>query len=574
LSREEYKVNDFVELRRIIAVVFRRWWLVALLTLLAAVIGYAISLQLDPVYEATTSVIVGQSIQAAKIDSRDIQTSERLALSYADIARRQPILAATVESKGLDYSWEALRKRVQVGIVPDTQLLEISVEAYSPEEAVEIADEIANQLVLLSPASLQNDEDESTTLFVQQRLQDLQKKIETNQGNLDELEGRLDRALNTDEKAEIQAEIDKLESLILDWNNAYATFLAFVGSEESSNNIAVIEEAHAKSNPIRPSKRLNTIIAGAVGFMLALGVIFVLEFLDDTLKTVDDIRRDLNLTPLGTIEQFGSRDFRERMIVSQDPFSPVAESYRMIRNNIQLMSVDKPEKSILVTSPAPGAGKSSVVINLGIAMANNGNQTTIVDTDFRKPVLHEVFHAPNSRGLTNLFRGLDNNSPIPLRETEIERLDLLTAGALPPNPSELLGSKRMEQLVGRIMEEADVVIFDSPPAAYVADAAVLSTQVDGVVLVVSAGKTRRDVAKRAIFNLQQAGANILGVVLNHAASEGGRYSYYSFADREGRAENRSLVYMQRIWQTVTFANRMKPDLANPPPEGMPVEKEA
>ena len=525
-------MNDFVELRRIVNVVLRRWWLVLLLTMLTAVAGYVISQQLKPIYQATTSVIVGQSIQATNLDSRDIQTSERLALSYADIARRQPILQAVNVALNLDYTWQNLRNRVKVKLVPDTQLLEITVEADSREEAVLIADEIAQQLILLSPASLQNQEDETVSPFVKQRLQDLQIKIETNQETLNALTQAHNSASTIEQKAVIQTDIDDLESRLAEWENTYTKFLTFVGNEKSANYIAVVENAHAKRSPIRPSIRLNTAVAGTVGFVLALGVIFLLEFLDDTLKTVDDIVRELNLTPLGTIGKhsgrdgvYKSQDTQESVFVAQNPFSPVSESYRMIRSNLQFMLVDNPGRSILVTSPGPGEGKSTTVANLGIVMANNGQKTIIVDADLRRSVLHKSFHASNGIGLTTQFRVTKPTIRESLLETKVDNLWLLPAGQSPPNPSELLGSQQMDPLLDSLMAEADVVIFDTPPAALVADAAVLSKRVDGVLLVVSAGETKREAAKQAVFNLQQSGAKILGVVLNRAPDTNSNYRY-------------------------------------------------
>ncbi len=553
--RESMNDNNMVELKRVVSSVLRRWWLVLILTITAAGIGYAYSQRIKPVYQATASVIVGQSIEATNLDSRDILTSERLALSYADISRRQPVLNGTVEALGLPYRWQTLRKRVSVGLVPDTQLLEISVEADSREEAVRIANEIAQQLISLSPASLQNQEVEASAVFVQQRLLDLQTRIEDNNNRLVELAELLSEARTDEQKAEIQVEINYLEEMAVGWENTYARYLGLSGSKESANYLAVVDDAYAKVSPIRPSIRLNTIIAAVVGSILAVGVIFVLEVLDDTLKTEDDIAQDLNLTPLGSIGRFERPDFIGQLIVAKEPFSPASESYRMIRNNIQFMSIDKPGRSILVTSPTPGEGKSSTAINLAIAMAQNGYRTILVDADMRKPTLHEVFRFPRGIGLTNQFRSLDPGENIPLWETEINNLQLLTAGELPPNPSELLGSQRMDIIVSSLKDKADMIIIDSPPAAFIADATVLSKRVDGVVIVVSAGKTRRDVARRAVFNLQQSGANILGVVLNRAPAKNGRYKYYAAEEQSGQIGNRIPDAFKNTWNKVTFANR-------------------
>lgn len=549
------ELNDFVEIRHYFSIFLRRWWLVLLAALIAAGIGFAVSQTQDPVYRATTSVIIGQSIQATQLDSRDIQTSERLALTYADVARRQPILEGAIISLNLNYSWQSLRNRVRVELVPDTQLLEISVEASSREEAISIADELARQLILISPTSLQNPEDESARLFVQERLQDLQKKIEISQARLDELASAMADATSPEEEAQIQAEMNDIESLLVDWENTYARFLEFIGREESANYIAVIDKAHARLNPVRPNTRLNTLVAGAVGILIALGAIFIHDYLDDTVKTVDDIKQYFNLTPLGTISQFGNGDLQGKMIVSEDPRSPVAESYRMIRSNIQFMFIDNPGRAILVTGPMPGDGKSITAVNLAIAMASSEKRTVIVDADMRNPDLHKVFDVSNSNGLTEQLRQPEHHKNVFLHETKVKGLQLLTAGEEPPNPSELLGSQRMKQLVNGLTVDADVVIFDSPPAAYVSDAAVLSRLVDGVVLVISAGKTRREEAKQAIFNLEQADANILGVVLNRVSGkrDGYYYRYDSYQHEQTLIGGRIQAGLQQAWTTLSLA---------------------
>jgi succinoglycan biosynthesis transport protein ExoP len=552
-------VNDFEELRRVIEVVARRWWFVILLSVLVGAAGYAISLRQQPVYRATSSVIVGQAIRASNLDTRDIETSQQLALTYADFARRQPVLQAVVETLKLSESWQELRRRVTVRQVPDTQLLEISVDADSRQEAASIADEISRQLILLSPTSLQNQEDESRMVFMQQRLLELQLKIETGQSQLDELTDALAAASSPEQKVEIQTEIGNLEDMILGWETTYARYLAFAGSEESTNYLAVVDEAHAGLSPVRPNVRLNTLITAGVGLVLAIGIIFVLDFLDDTLKTVEDISRNLNLTLLGTVGRLDGRKIQDMMIVSKNPFSPASESYRMIRHSIQFASDDGPRRSILVTSSADGDGKSTTVVNLGLVMASNGLRTILVDADLRRPMLHDVFQVSNDQGLTDLIQCPVSEIGAHLRSTETQGLWLLTAGGLSPNPSELLGSQQMMELAARLINEADLVIYDSPPAAFFADATVLSQKVDGVILVVGAGKTRRAVAKQAVFNLQQAGANILGVVLNRATEKSGGYYriYTRSADEHKFADSRILAGLRRFReQNLSVANKV------------------
>jgi succinoglycan biosynthesis transport protein ExoP len=515
-----------MELRQYIAIAARWWWLIILLTAAAAAASYAVSERLMPVYESSTTLMVGQSIQATELTTGDILTSEQLAQTYAYIAQRQPVLQSTIEALSLNDTWQELKKRVTVNPVRDTQLLEIIVEAGSPEEARITADEIAHQLILLSPTSLQNQEQNENQQLVRQRAEELRTKIEAGQARLKELEAAMTGSLSAQQVQDLQGEINTLERLVTDWENAHTQLLVFIESKRSPNYLAVIAPAQANPEPVRPRIPLNTALAGVVGFLVALGLIFLLEYLDDTLKSADDVNQALGLTPLGAVSQIKGKRYQDKLITSEDSFSPAVEAYRIIRSNIQFKSIDHPVKSIVVTSSVAGEGKSITAANLGIVMAQAGLKTVLVDADLRRPVQHQIFTVPYAKGLTDLLRSpqLEINSY--LKQTKIENLQVVTCGDLPPNPTELLGSQRMGQLLAGLCEIADVVIYDSPPATPVADASVLSRRVDGVILVVEAGQSHREMARQAIANLEQAGANILGGVLNRVPQKGGGYYYY------------------------------------------------
>ena len=209
-----------------------------------------------------------------------------------------------------------------------------------------------------------------------------------------------------------------------------------------------------------------------------------------------------------------------------NPRSPVAEAYRTLRNNVQLSNVDNPVRSLLVSSASQDEGKSTTLANLGVTFAQAGNRVVLVDCDLRRPTLHKLFGVPNDKGLTSMLLA-DQSAALPLLDTPVEGLRLLPSGPPPPNPSELLGSKRLETAIARLQEEADLLLFDSPPVLVVSDAAVLARRVDAVLLVVSAGKTKRDQASRARQVFDRTGARILGVVLNNARLDASVYSYYA-----------------------------------------------
>ena len=211
------------------------------------------------------------------------------------------------------------------------------------------------------------------------------------------------------------------------------------------------------------------------------------------------------------------------LVTLTDPRSPASEAYRTLRTNIQFSSVDKPAHTILVTGVDAGEGKSTTLANLGVVMAQGGKTVVAVDCDLRRPTLHKLFGLSAEPGLTTAI--LDNKTGVTAQKTSVDGLRVVACGPLPPNPSELLGSRQLEQILAGLAKEADVVLIDAPPIVSVSDAAVLASKVDGVILVVSAGKTRREMARRAKSLLEKVNAHVLGVVLTNAPLERSLYTY-------------------------------------------------
>lgn len=217
------------------------------------------------------------------------------------------------------------------------------------------------------------------------------------------------------------------------------------------------------------------------------------------------------------------------LVAHENPRSPVAEAYRQLRTNLWFASHDRARRTIMVTSTSSDEGKTTTLANLAVTIAQTGSSVVLVDCDLRRPSLHQPFRLDNSAGLTNLFiAGVPLKSM--LQDTGIPDLKLLPSGPLPPNPSELLGGSRMLEVIESLKEQAEFVLFDTPPIVAVTDAAVLATRMDAVLLVLRAGKTRRELALRARAQLEKVQANLLGVVLTNATVEGGLSPYYS----EGR----------------------------------------
>lgn len=210
------------------------------------------------------------------------------------------------------------------------------------------------------------------------------------------------------------------------------------------------------------------------------------------------------------------------LITLTDPRSAAAEAYRTLRTNLIFAGLDKPIETLIVTSPGPNEGKSVALANLAVTMAQGERRTIIVDADLRRPTQHQIFGVSNDRGLTTMFVQPETIANPPLVETEVANLWLLPSGPLPPNPADLLGSRRMEEIIAALRARADILLFDAPPVVAVTDAAVLGMKVDGVLLVVTSGRTRRDDVRQARELLERAHVRLIGAVLTDAPSGGAR----------------------------------------------------
>ena len=224
-------------------------------------------------------------------------------------------------------------------------------------------------------------------------------------------------------------------------------------------------------------------------------------------------------------------DTQSTLITILNPRSPISEAYRTLRTNLDFSSLDKPICSMVVTSAAPEEGKSTTLANLAVTMAQSGKRVILVDCDLRRPSLHHIFNTRSTVGFTDMMRDDALMAKPPLQETNVANLRLLTSGTIPPNPSELLASRRMGDLIAALQQQADILLFDAPPIVAVTDAAVLASKVDAVLLVISAGKTKRDHARKAKALLEKVNARLIGTVLNNVKGEASLYQYYSSEEK-------------------------------------------
>jgi capsular exopolysaccharide synthesis family protein len=303
-----------------------------------------------------------------------------------------------------------------------------------------------------------------------------------------------------------------------------------------ASNIQVVDQAELPTKPYKPNKRLNLILAAVVGLFLGVGLAFFFEYLDNTVKTPEDVEQLIRLPSFGMVPEISNerrrrlesgRSYPVELITHGHPKSMLSEAYRNIRTSILLSFSEKPPKKIIISSPNPAEGKTTTVINTAIALSQIGAKVIIIDSDMRKPRIHNLFNEENGIGLSNFLSGHGDLGSI-IRKTEIPNLFYIPSGPIPPNPSELISSNLFKNMMQSLGERFDHLVLDSPPVLGFADTIILSTTVDGVILVTLSGKTPRETLQRAKELLHQVNAKILGVVINRVNIQRSDYGYYYY----------------------------------------------
>jgi non-specific protein-tyrosine kinase len=497
--------EDFIDLRQYARILWRWTWLIVLCAVLAGGAAFFVSRRTTPVYQASTTLLINQAPSSRSSEYTDLLVSERLARTYAEMIKQRPFLEATlVRLKAtlkileLDMSVESLRGAVSVQPVRDTQLIMLSVEDTSRFMAAKLANTLADVFR------------ERIYALQHARFEDSKESVDTQLNELDDLKeagGIEDDQYKTSYALLLQSK----ENLRL-------------AAAQTVSNVVQVEEAQMPLYPIRPRTFMNTLLAVVVGGMLGLGAVFLIEYLDDTVKSPEQIERALGLLVLGTIAKIDNNHDGSGVHVVEEPRSPVAEAFRALRTNIQFAAVDKPIHTLLITSAGPDEGKSTVTSNLGAVMALGGRKTVILEADLRRPRVHKLLGLERGFGLSDLFVQKKLAFGDALQDTTVADLQAIASGDLPPNPAELLGSERMSAILEGLVSDHDLVLIDSSPASVVTDPVVLSEKVDAVLLVVEPGKTELAAARHAVEALHRAGANLIGVVFNNVPRR--RASYY------------------------------------------------
>jgi polysaccharide biosynthesis transport protein len=514
--------NDFDEnpltpsfgLRQYAYLIWHWAWLIVLVALLSAGAAYLFSRQQIPVYQASTVMMVNAALSTQGTDYTSILASQNLTSTYVQMVINQPALVEVASRLKLDLDMTKLKESITVKSIVNTQLISVSVEMTDPVWAAQVANTIV-QVFGEQILQMQSSRFDASSDTLKAQMADMDKQIQ---------DLTVQAAAASDKAEQIS-----LQDRISQYRDIYSRLL--VSYEEirltearTVSSVTQVEPASIPTIPVSPKTTLNTILGLMTGALLAVAAVFLMETLNDTIRDPGVFMKRYNLPILGVIAHHKQLDGEP--IVKRSPRSPVSEAFRSLRTNVQYTSVDKPLRTLLVTSPTPSDGKTTIASNLAVALAQGGSKVFVVDADMRRPHIHRLMGAENKIGLSSLFVQPTVHLNGTVQKNQVENVSVISSGVLPPNPAELLASKKMQEILAVFLEQSDIVIIDTPPVLSVTDAVVLAPTVDGVLLVVKPGTTKQAAFRQAILALNQVGANLLGVVVNEVGGRGMYYNHY------------------------------------------------
>lgn len=559
--------NNSVHLRNYLRILYKRIWTVfAFFLVLVTTVTIGSFLQ-KPVYRATTQILIEK-------ESRNINFQEAIGIETTDqdyyqtqyaLLKSKSLIGKLIRSLNFSFNQSAesdlierLLKSIYVQPIRNTRLVNLSVESTDPRLAGNMANTLAKLYV---EQNLESRLFGSREILKKIREKGLYSLNQENRELIDSLPSVVNNSLIQRLKADyaafetqyaeyrkrytlkhpkmirLRAEIEAMRGRI---DQEIQRIVSSVKTELSgtlqANNIRVIDLAEIPRAPVRPNKKLNIILSIFLGLVLGSGLAFFLEYFDDTVKSSEDIEQSLELPFLGSVPRpyRKSNELQSVDLISfNQPKSNFSEAFRTIRTKVMLSLSDQRLKTILITSAAPQEGKTTNTINLGITFAQSGERILLVDSDMRHPRLSQAFKTEkNLAGLSNLLAspriitGSDLENTV--CSTEIPNLFVLSCGPIPPNPAELLNSKKMSLLIQLMGEFFDRIVFDSPPLNILADSIILSNLVDGVVLVIQANRTTGEMVSLAKSKLGGVKAKLLGTILNNVVKSAAGYYYYSY----------------------------------------------
>ncbi|MFN2506390.1 MAG: polysaccharide biosynthesis tyrosine autokinase [Acidimicrobiales bacterium] len=491
-----------VHLRDYLRVLRRRKGLIALVLMLSVGLAVGASFLQTPLYEGRAQVLLQSRSSESLFDANSGQRLDptRALQTEIQVLKSRPVRAEVRRRVGT-------APKVSASPVGQTDIIEVTAMDRVPKKAAEIANAYARAYI---------------DFRRQQTVDDLLGASNQIQRKMTGLQQEIDAASGAQRDALIQQHglfKQKLDQLQVD-------------TELKRGGAQLVADSAVPTSPVSPKPLRNVLLALILGFPLGIGLALFVEYLDDSVKTKEDVERVApGVNVVGLIPVVGGwRDRGEARVVSlAEPTSPVSEAYRSLRTSVQFLSLQRPIRSVLITSANAKEGKTTTLSNLGVALARSGLKVVIVCCDLRRPRVHDFFGLSNAVGFTSVLLGSTDLASAIQKVPDVDRLHLLASGPLPPNPSELLATRRTWELFASMQDQGFTVLIDAPPLLPVTDALVLARHVDTALLVAVAGATSRKELGRAIEMLRQVDAPLAGAVLNGVTSEGSYgydYQYY------------------------------------------------
>ncbi|MEA2704200.1 MAG: tyrosine-protein kinase [Actinomycetota bacterium] len=508
-----------LELRDYLRVLSRRKMIVIFTVLVVVGASILMSVLQEPVYQGTARLL----LQARASESPfDPSTGQRVDPDRALVTEIEVLKSQLVQEEVRRQLGSA--PKVTASPLGRTDVVTVSAESTDPKRAAAVANAYATAYI-----NLKRKQSVDGLLTAGK---EIQEKITSFQKQIDDLDAQVAAAASPNQAA-IRESLSAQRSALVEQQALFRQTLdkLTVDANLATGGAQLVGTALVPTVPIKPTPARSAVLATVVGMLLGVGLAFLVEYLDDSIKTKEELERVAGMVPvLGLIPSVDKwKTGEEAWLVSRDePRSLPAEAYRTLRTATQFVAIDRPMGTLQITSPSAGDGKTTTLTNLGVALATAGQRVILVDCDLRRPRLHQFFGLSNETGFTSLLVGDMPISAVLQQAPGVRRLRVLPSGPLPPNPSELLSSERTAEVFAALRAEADIVLIDSPPVLPVTDALVLFRQADAAIMVFSARKTTRKQASTALQMAQQVDAPLVGAVLNGVSLKKG-YSNYSYA---------------------------------------------
>ncbi len=525
-----------MELARYIQIIRRRIWIVIIMTVVVVEVVAVGSSLMTPIYSASTLLRVA-TFQNSTIEYFPMDYSDRLMNTNMQMLISRPFLAEVISRLSLETSPGDLKKQILIESVPNTELLRISADATDPIMAADIARTLGD-LLIEQREGLFSGFGKSAQESLEEQLTIIETDLQENRARLQELLGDTTGINQSNIIEQLSTRIQIQEGTYTLLLNEYDR--ARVTEGLRANSITIIEPAIPPMAPSKPNIFMNSLFGGVLGLTGGIALVFLLDNLDTRIDTTDDLEAATDIPLMGWIPNIPRLDKSQdgRLIVKNNARSPASESFRILRSNIFDSQPDTQPKTLLITSAEPNAGKSTIIANIAVSLAHTTQSVLVVDADFGRPSLHDVFGLQNESGLSDILLDIRLIDEV-IQETKFQGLSVLTTGLLSGDPTKLLKAQNLRQVISRLSEDFKIILLDSSPLLAAADAAIIAPIVDAVLLVAARSQSSDQSLEKALRQLELVGANVIGTVLNKANIRPGEYYFSEY--HSGKQKRRSIL---------------------------------